>query len=32
MDNIDFLNLSYRQIQLNGLADLLNSALVTGGA
>jgi 7-cyano-7-deazaguanine synthase len=34
---VDYINLSYspiryRQIQLNGLADLLNSALVTGGA
>jgi 7-cyano-7-deazaguanine synthase len=33
---VDYINLSYspiryRQIQLNGLADLLNSALVTGG-
>jgi 7-cyano-7-deazaguanine synthase len=28
----DSSNLSYQQIQLNGLADLLNSALVTGGA
>jgi 7-cyano-7-deazaguanine synthase len=27
----DSSNLSYQQIQLNGLADLLNSALVTGG-
>jgi 7-cyano-7-deazaguanine synthase len=34
---VEYINLSYspiryRQIQLNGLADLLNSALVTGGA
>ena len=34
---VDYINSSYspiryRQIQLNGLADLLNSALVTGGA
>jgi 7-cyano-7-deazaguanine synthase len=34
---VDYINLTYspiryRQIQLNGLADLLNSALVTGGA
>jgi 7-cyano-7-deazaguanine synthase len=33
---VDYINLTYspiryRQIQLNGLADLLNSALVTGG-
>jgi 7-cyano-7-deazaguanine synthase len=31
-ENIPYLKINYRQIQLNGLADLLNSALVTGGA
>jgi 7-cyano-7-deazaguanine synthase len=30
-ENIPYLKINYRQIQLNGLADLLNSALVTGG-
>ena len=30
-DNLKPININYRQIQLNGLADLLNSALVTGG-
>jgi 7-cyano-7-deazaguanine synthase len=30
-ENILYLKINYRQIQLNGLADLLNSALVTGG-
>jgi 7-cyano-7-deazaguanine synthase len=31
-ENISYSKITYRQIQLNGLADLLNSALVTGGA
>ena len=31
-ENIPYSKINYRQIQLNGLADLLNSALVTGGA
>ena len=31
-ENIPYSKITYRQIQLNGLADLLNSALVTGGA
>jgi 7-cyano-7-deazaguanine synthase len=31
-ENIPYLKINYRQIQLNGLADLLDSALVTGGA
>jgi 7-cyano-7-deazaguanine synthase len=30
-DNLKPININYRQIQLNGLSDLLNSALVTGG-
>ena len=30
-ENIPYSKINYRQIQLNGLADLLNSALVTGG-
>lgn len=30
-DTLKPINVTYRQIQLNGLADLLNSALVTGG-
>ena len=30
-ENIPYLKINYRQIQLDGLADLLNSALVTGG-
>ena len=31
-ENIPYSKINYRQIQLNGLADLLDSALVTGGA
>jgi 7-cyano-7-deazaguanine synthase len=31
-ENIPYHKINYRQIQLNGLADLLDSALVTGGA
>ena len=31
-ENIPYSKINYRQIQLNGLADLLNSTLVTGGA
>jgi 7-cyano-7-deazaguanine synthase len=30
-ENIPYLKINYRQIKLEGLADLLNSALVTGG-
>jgi 7-cyano-7-deazaguanine synthase len=30
-DNLKPIHINYRQIQLNGLSDLLNSALVTGG-
>jgi 7-cyano-7-deazaguanine synthase len=30
-ENIPYLKINYRQIKLDGLADLLNSALVTGG-
>jgi 7-cyano-7-deazaguanine synthase len=30
-DNLKPININYRQIQLNGLVDLLDSALVTGG-
>jgi 7-cyano-7-deazaguanine synthase len=30
-DNLKPINITYRQIKLDGLSDLLNSALVTGG-